>query len=61
LAAHLVLEQKARLAGVDEAAAYRELVAEEKQAADARAAASRVQVTVISDAELKSLRSVRKP
>ena len=58
VAARMMVEGKARLATREEARAYRELLAEAKRRAEEAAAASRVQVTVIPEAELKALRSV---
>jgi len=55
-AARMIVEGGARLATAEEAGEYREKVAEAKQAADQAAAANRVQLTVISDADLRALK-----
>ncbi len=49
LAARLIVEAGARLATAEEAIAFREQVAEAKRLADQSAAASRIQVTVVSE------------
>lgn len=55
-AAKLIVENRARLATEEEATAYREAVTEAKRAADQVAAASRMQFTVLSEADLKLLK-----
>jgi hypothetical protein len=55
-AARLLLEGRARLATAEEGAAYRDQLAEAKRAAEQAAAAKRMQITVISEADLKALR-----
>ncbi len=55
VAAKMIVEGSARLATPDEANAFREGIAEAKRAIDQQAAASRVQVRVISDADLRAL------
>ncbi len=57
LAARMVVEGKARLATAEESAEFREQAAEAKRAADQAAAASRIQIAVISETELRSLKS----
>jgi hypothetical protein len=57
LAAKLVVEGLARLATKDEVKAYREVLAEAKRLAEGAAAAARLQLTVLSTAELDRLRS----
>ncbi len=59
VAARMVAEDRARLAGPEEAAAFRQAKAEAKKAADQAAAASRVHVTVLSDREMRSLRELQ--
>lgn len=62
VAARLVVEGKARLASSEETDAYRAGLREARQKADQEAAAARLQVTVISDSELRGLRErVRLP
>ncbi|MEK7406852.1 MAG: hypothetical protein AAB225_17385 [Acidobacteriota bacterium] len=56
VAARMVVEGKARLATPEEAAEYLVQMAEAKKAAEQLAAASRVQFTVLSEAELRALR-----
>jgi hypothetical protein len=57
LAARLVVEGKARLATPEEAQKFREEAAEAKRLTEQAIAASRVQVTVLSEADLRGLRS----
>jgi hypothetical protein len=62
IAAKLVVEGKARLATSEEGDAYRSGLREAKQKAEQEAAAARMQVTVISDSELRGLREkIRSP
>jgi len=56
IAAKLVLESRARLASEEESSSFREGVAEAKRIADQAAAASRMQFTVVSEADLRVLR-----
>lgn len=58
IAAGLVLEGRARLATAEEAAEYRAEITEALQMAQQRAAAERVHVNLISDAELRALKTV---
>jgi hypothetical protein len=60
LAALMVVEGKARLATAEEAKDFRDRVAEAKAVADQAAAAGRVQITVLSEADVKALRSAQK-
>jgi len=57
VAARMIVEGRARLATAEEAAEFREQIAEAKRLAEQQAAASRVQLTVVSDAELRALKS----
>lgn len=57
VAARMLVEGRARLASPEEAAEYRERMAEARRIAEQQAAAGRVQLTVISEAELRALRS----
>ncbi len=61
VAARMVVEGKARLATAEEAAEFREQVAEAKRTADQLAAANRVQFTILSEAELRTLKGGSKP
>ncbi len=56
IAARMVVEGRARLATAEEASEMREHVAEAKRAADQAAAATRVQLTVVSDSDLRALK-----
>lgn len=57
LAAKLVVDGTARLATPEEAQAFRLALAEAKRLADSEAAASKVQLTVLTTEEVKRLRS----
>ncbi len=57
VAAKMIVEARGRLANEAEAAAFREQVAEAKRAKEQALAASRMQVTVISEADLRALRT----
>jgi len=57
LAALMVVEGKARLASAEESQQFRAQAAEAKAAADQAAAANKVQFTVLSEADLRALRS----
>jgi len=56
-AARLILEGRAHLATLEETTKYRNDVQEALQAAQQRAAAERVQVSVISEADLRAIKS----
>lgn len=60
-AARMVAEGRAHLASEEEAAAYRAKLAESARRAAQESEASRVQVTLISDADLKQLRDRIRP
>jgi hypothetical protein len=53
----MIVEGKARLATPEESAEFREQTAEAKRAADQAVAANRIQIAVVSDSELKVLKS----
>ena len=55
-AARLIVEDRARLASEEEAAAYRTEGAEAKKLADQAAAANRMQITVLSETDLRTLK-----
>lgn len=57
IAATLILEGRARLATAEESAEYQGEVQEALQSAQQRAAAERVHVNLISDADLRALKS----
>jgi hypothetical protein len=60
LAAKLVVEDRARLATESETAEYHAELAELRRQAEEAEASSRVHVTLVSDADLKSLKSAPK-
>lgn len=57
VAARLIVEGRARLATAEEAAEFRQQEAEAKRRAEQQAAASRVQLTIVSESELRALKS----
>lgn len=57
VAARLIVEQRARLATPEEAQAYREEMREAQRIAEQKAAAERMRITVLSEADLRALRS----
>jgi hypothetical protein len=57
VAARMIVEGRARLATAEEAREFRERTATAMRAAEQLAAAGRMQVTVISDADLRALKS----
>ena len=61
VAARLIVEGRARLATEAETAEYHAEVAERRRAAEQAAATGRMQITVVSDAELRALKSVLRP
>jgi hypothetical protein len=56
IAARLIVESRARLASDDETADFRAETVEAKRQADQAAAASRMQLTVLSEADMKTLK-----
>ena len=56
VAARMIVEGRARIATEEEATAFQEHKAEAKRAAEQQAAAGRLQLTVISDADLRTLK-----
>lgn len=56
IAAKLIVESRARLANEEETGALRAETVETKRLADQAAAASRMQLTVLSEADMKTLR-----
>jgi hypothetical protein len=56
VAAKLIVEGRARLATAEEASEYREQTAEAKRGAEQAASAGRMQITVISEADLRALK-----
>jgi hypothetical protein len=55
VAAKMIVQGSVRLATPEEVNAFRQQIADAKRAIDQQAAASRVQVRVISDADLRAL------
>jgi hypothetical protein len=60
-AAKMIVDGVARLATEEEAREFREQMAEAKRAADQAAAASRLQVTVVSEADLRAIKNGGRP
>ena len=59
-AAQLLVEGKARLATTEEAAAFHQSKVQAKEESDRAALAGRVQLSLVSDSELKAIKSVLK-
>lgn len=57
VAAQMIVEGKARLATEEESVAFRARIAEARRAAEQLATAGRVQLTVLSEADLRALRA----
>jgi hypothetical protein len=55
-AARMIVELRARLASEEEAAQYRRQVRETRERAEQAAAAERLQITVVSDSEMRAMR-----
>lgn len=60
VAAKLITEGWARLATPEEDRAFREETAEARRVAEQKASASRMQIAVLSESDLKALRSAKK-
>lgn len=56
-AARLILEGRARLATLEEAADYRNAVEQARQDAEQRAAAQKIQLNVISEADVRAIKN----
>lgn len=56
VAARMIVEGRARLASAEETAEHREQAAEGKRTAEQMAAAGRMQITVVSEADLRALK-----
>ena len=61
LAAKLILEGRARLANPEEVAEYRAGVERGRQEADQRAAAQKIQVNVVSEADFRAIKTASRP
>jgi len=59
-AARLVIEGRAQLASPEEAAAYRNAAEQSRQTAEQRAMAQKIQVSVVSDADFRTIKSSTK-
>lgn len=57
IAARMVVEGRAHVANAEEATAYREAVDQARQEAEQRALAEKVQVNVISESDLRTIKS----
>jgi len=60
IAARLILEGRARLANAEETAEYRRATDQALQEAEQRATANKVQLNVISDADLRAIKGAAK-
>jgi hypothetical protein len=60
VAARLIVEGKARLATAEETTAFRNQAAEAKLTAEQLAAAGRMQITVLSEADVRTLKGISK-
>ena len=60
-AARLILEGRAHLAKLEEATEYRKHVKQAMEAAEQRASTERLQVNLISDADLRAIKSAIRP
>jgi hypothetical protein len=61
MAAKLIVEGRARLANAEEIAEYQQAIEQALQGAQQRAMAERVQVNVISDADLRAIKNAARP
>ena len=61
VAARMIVEGRARAATPEETAEFREQTAEAKRTADHIAATNRMQITVVSEAELRALKGALRP
>ena len=60
IAARLLVEGRAHLASVEEAAGFRNAAEQARQIADQRSLAQKIQVNVVSEADFKSLKNPAK-
>jgi len=61
VAARSIVEGRARLASPEEAAEYRAQIAQARQEAEQRAEAQRIQLNVVSEADLRAIKSAARP
>lgn len=60
-AARLILEGRARLAGVEEVTEYRATMEQARQEADQRAVAQKIQVNVVSEGDFRAMKNASRP
>jgi uncharacterized Fe-S cluster-containing radical SAM superfamily enzyme len=61
IAARLIVEGRARLASVEEVAAYRTAIEQARQEAEQRVMAQKIQVSVVSEADFRAIKSAPRP
>src|SRR5882724_4335457 len=61
IAARLIVEGRARLAGADEIAQYRTALDQARHDAEQRSMAQKIQVSVVSEADFRGLKGSTKP
>jgi hypothetical protein len=61
IAARLIVEGRARLASAEQATEYRKTIEQALQDAQQRAMSEKVQLNVISDADLRAIKSAARP
>lgn len=61
IAARLIVEGRARLATAEEVAEYRSAIDQARQEAEQRATAQRIQVSVVSEADFRAIKSASRP
>jgi len=61
MASRLIVEGRARLASAEETTEYRQAIEQALQDAQQRAMSERVQVNVISDADLRAIKNAARP
>jgi hypothetical protein len=60
-AAGLIVEGRARLATAEETAEYRSSIEQARQEAEQRATAQKIQVNVVSEADLRAIKNASRP
>jgi len=61
IAARLIVESRARIATAEEAAAHRLALDQARQEAEQRVTAQKIQLSVISESDLRALKSASRP
>lgn len=61
IAARLIVEGRARLAGAEEAAEYRAAVEQARHEAEQHTLAQKIQVNVVSEADFRAVKSASRP